>query len=216
MLVILFSSGVAALGIDFREVVSDLLPALNARTASTLNWWTEAELYEWADEAAKRLARGFRVFVKRDASQSIALADPAYDTPARHVSTIHVSIGTRALEAASVHELEAADAAWLDTAGVTGRFLLDANGQSEIRVYPTPDATVTGALAVIYHQYPAAVTATDYDLTAPHAIREYFTWSILSEARAKQGDARMPDVAAHFAGRVALMEQVIEAYWGTG
>lgn len=206
--------GPALTGINLRDVLSDLYPLLNAAAAGDLIHWTDSDLYEWLDEAAKRLARTYGVFVERDASMAIALGTPEYSVPAGHISIIHASAGTLALYAVTVQELEALDASWPTAAGPTNCFLADANGLGHVRVYPAPDATITGALALIRHRFPVAITSVNNTLSAPLALRDYFLWYALSEARRRQSDAMMPEVAEHFAGRVALMEKVIEQYWG--
>lgn len=78
-------------GIDFRDILAELYPHLNASGSGDLVYWTEAELYEWADEAAKRLARKFGGFVVRDGTALVA-SQAIYNQPARHISTIHASI----------------------------------------------------------------------------------------------------------------------------
>jgi hypothetical protein len=201
-------------GIDFQLILAELYPKLNATDATDLVYWTDAELYQWADEAAKRLARKFGVFVERDASTTIVLGTAIYNLPARHISTIHASIAGAALYPNNVQELEALDSDWVRTAGATDSFLNDNEGTATIRVYPTPDATITGSLALIFHRFPVTIAAGTFELVVPLALQEYFTWLMLAEARRKESDASMPEVADHFAARVDLMESVIRSYWG--
>ncbi len=215
MSLLLLLSGSATLGIEFRDVLSDLYPKLNAVTAADLIHWSETELYEWLDEAAKRLARGIGCFVERDASITIVTSTAVYSVPARHLSTIHAAIAGRALSPNNVQEVEALDSAWVETEGVTDSFLNDNLGTDAVRVYPAPDATVTGALSLVFHRYVATINSSNHQLTAPACLGEYFSWWALSEARRKQSEAHMPEVADHFAKRVAWLEKVIEAYWGT-
>lgn len=206
--------GPVAAAVDLRLAIADVETALNAAGAGDLAQWTEADLWEWFDEAAKRLARGFGVFVERDASTAIALNVANYTLPARHLSTIHASIAGVSLYAVNVQELEAKDAAWVETQGPTDSFLMDTAGMTAARVYPAPDAFTTGALALIFHRFPPAVTVSNYTLSAPAVIRDYFAWHALAEARGRQSDAKMPEVAEHFAKRAGLLEQVIAEYWG--
>lgn len=212
-LLLLFSTGTTT-GIDFRDILAELYAKLNATSAADLIHWTETELYEWLDEASKRLARVIGCFVERDASIAIVLSTPTYSLPARHLSTIHASIEGVALNPNNVQEVEALDAAWVETEGATSSFLNDNLGAASIRLYPSPDATVTGSLAVIFHRYVAAINSGNYLLTAPAGIAEYFSWSALAEARRKQSDAAMPEVAEHFGKRIEWLESVLQGYYG--
>jgi hypothetical protein len=218
-MILLLPQGPALTGIDLRNAIADVETALNAAGAGDLVEWAESDLYEWFDEAAKRLARSFGVFVERDASTAIVLDTPSYTLPARHLSTIHASVGPssggKALYPVNVQELEGLDADWIETTGPTNTFLMDTAGMTAARLYPAPDVTITGFLALIMHRFPATISSSAYTLSAPAAIRDYFTWYALAEARGRQSDAQMPEVAEHFAKRVGLMEKVIESYWGT-
>lgn len=218
-MILLLPQGPAVTGIDLRNAIADVETALNAAGAGDLVQWTEADLYEWFDEAAKRLARTFGVFVERDASTAIALNTGSYTLPARHLSTIHASVGASsggtALYPVNVQELEALDADWIETQGPTNSFLMDTAGMTAARVYPSPDVTISGFLALIFHRFPATVNVSNFTLSAPAAIRDYFAWYALAEARGRQSDAAMPEVAKAFRERVALMEKVIESYWGS-
>ncbi len=213
-LLVLFSSG-SSTGIDFRDVLAELYPKLNAAAAADLIHWTETELYQWLDEAAKRLARNIGVFVERDASITIVTGTAVYNLPARHLSTIHMSISGASLYPSNVQELEALDSAWVETSGATSSFLNDNLGTASTRLYPNPDSDVSGSLGVIFHRYVSEINSSNHSLTAPACLAEYFSWFALSEARRKQSEASMPEVADHFAKRVAWLEKVIEAYWGT-
>lgn len=214
MLLLFLPQGPAVALIDLRDMLSDLYPLLNAAGAADLVEWSESDLYEWSDEFVKRLARTYGVFVERDTATAIVLATAEYVTPARFLSMIHVSAGSKSLYPVTVQELEALDADWPATQDVTESFLLDANGLAHVRVYPKPDATVTGALAQIFHRYPATLNIASYTLAAPEVIRDLVLWHVLAEARRRQSDAQMMEVAEHFTARGALMERAIESYWG--
>jgi hypothetical protein len=214
LLLIIPGQGTPPQGIDFRQVLIDLYPRLNASSAATLIYWTDAEFYEWSDEAAKRLARNLGVFVERDASTTIVTSTAVYGLPARHVSTIHASIAGVALYPNNVQEVEALDSTWIETEGATNSFLNDNQGTTTIRVYPAPDGTISGALAVIFHRYPVTISDSAYQLVVPDCLAEYFAWRLLSEAHRKESPGRKPEVGEHFAKRVELMDKIIESYWG--
>ena len=218
MLVLVFApQGAAIAGIDFRDVLARLYPRLNAASAATLVRWTDAELYQWADEAAKRLARSFGVFVERDASTALVAGTGTYAAAARHVSTVHASADSTALYARTAQELEALDALYVETQAAGGKlpsgFLSEAGAAgSATRVYPLPSAG--GTLGLIMHRYPAAIASSNYTLSVPLCLTEYFSWWMLAEARRKESQAKMPEIAEHFAERVGLLDQVIQRYWG--
>ena len=50
------------------DMLTDMLPSLNAASEADLGYWTMAELHAFTDEAAKRLARATGGFVERDTS----------------------------------------------------------------------------------------------------------------------------------------------------
>lgn len=125
-------------------------------------------------------------------------------------------MANRTLDAANVRELEALDSDWVRAEGTPAHWLDDNQGAATTRIYPAPpaDNSVSGYLVWIFHSYPAAISSGNYTLSIPACLQEYFSWSMLSEARRKESDASMPEVADHYAARVDLLEQVIQAYWG--
>ncbi len=198
--------------LDLSAVVTRMLPVLGASSAADLTFWDTNELYAWMDEAAKRLARECGAFVDRDASTAIAAGAASYATPARHVSTIQVSIDTRALRPATVQELEALDDGWPDTTGTPERWLHDV-GLATVRLYPAP-STASGTLGVVCHRYPPEITASAAQVAAPRVLEDYFVFSALAAARAKETKAQMPEVSAWFGQLAGLMEQAVTSLWG--
>lgn len=218
LLFVLIASGGLILGpLDLQQVINNLLPLLQATRAADLEYWTLADLYEWADEAAKILARSHGVFVERDATGVLTAALAIYALPARHLSTIHVNVGTMALFPMTVQEAEALDATWPDTQAPAGedpkRFLGDAAGTDNVRLYPTPSASGK-TLDLLFHRFPPQVTVSNFLLQAPVCLAPYFAWRILAEARRRESKAKMPEVVSHFDERIALMDTVIGNYWG--
>jgi len=202
--------------VDFRVIIQDLLASLHATTAADLEYWTEAELYEWADETVQRLARNHGALVDRD-PVALSAAVPSYALPARHISTIHVAVAKKALAPLSVQEAEALDATWPETQAGAGaaptNYLGDVAGTETVRFYPTPSATATADL--VFHRFPEEVELARPLLNAPVSLAPYFGWRILAEALGKESKAKMPEVAQHFTERVALFDQVIQSYWGS-
>ena len=207
---------------DLSITVTNLETLLNSSTPANLVEWTESELYEYFDEAAKRLTRRFNVFVERDTTTTIELGTPSYSVPAGHVATIHVSVGVTdpipdfvALYPSTVGELEALDADWVDSTGTSDTWLHDLGTQTT-RLYASPDETVSGqSLAVIFNGYPETITVESAVIESmPPVLQCYFLWHGLAEARRRESDMAMPEVAAHFDERMKLVEKVIEQYWG--
>ncbi len=213
MPLLLLIQGAPLVGLDLAAVIDDALPTLGAAAIADLIFWDEYELYDWLDEAAKELARTCGVFVVRDASISIQPNTPVYAVPTGHLSTIHASAGARSLLPATVQELEALDDNWPDTVGASPERFLTDEGTEQIRVYPKPTAAA-GALALIFHRYPATVVKGSAVVSAPRAVREYFLFHVLAEARDKESKAAMPEVSAYFRQLADLHRQAIQGYWG--
>jgi hypothetical protein len=192
--------------IDAVDIVRELLPALNACDVSDLVFWSEEDLYRYADEAAKQLARTAGVFAA-DASPSFTSGENALPTGA--IAAVHVFAGS-SLRPATVRELEALDATWKTTTGTPARFVQDI-GLGQMRLYPAPASPISGKL--IYHAEPATVTTGSTEIAdAPSQASFYFAWGVLSRARSAEGEAQMTDVAAHFQERATLFETVAAAY----
>jgi len=223
-MIIFFLQGETVAELDVAEVVAELGPALNAQSLAALTVATEAELYEWADEHAQRLARKIGCFVERSGSLTIAAGSSTVNKPARHLSTLHFSRDhdgagdLRPLEATSTAELEALDLDWEtrvadeDAGEFPKRFTEDQQPAGVVRVHPAPESETTAA--IVYHQYPAAIAAGSPAIQAPRILGDYLFWAMLGEARRRESDEAMPEVAAFSEQMVELYEQVFERYWG--
>lgn len=213
----LFPPGSPSQGIlQFSAVLAELYAKLNATSQDDAVYWTDDELYQWADETLSRLARTFGVFVRSYCTDSwlVEVGDSEFDlVPAANISVIAAGIAGVALGPANVQETEALDANWPETAGTPANFLTDFLGTGKLRIYPISDSDA-GLLCIIHHHRPSAITSLNQLLTAPDPLQEYFSWSMLAEAHRKESEGRKPEVAEHYAKRVSLMEQVIQSYWG--
>jgi len=195
------------MAIDVAALLTSLLPALNAASISDadLTFWTSTELYEAADEAGKWLARTAGLFV----GANTLAAGGSVDAGASFIDTIFAAVNGTALREASVRELEALDGGWETAVGTAKRYTL--TGTRTLRLYPAP---ATGSLEVIEHQLPADITSGNPTLAAATAIGGFLAVSILGAARGKEGDASIPEVAAHCAERISLYGKVFEALYG--
>ena len=97
--------------IDVAVTVTELLPALNADSVEDLTFWTETDLYSYADEAAQRLARTAAAFVRDSRITTPALT--AIPNPSSALVLVHVACDGRSLRPATANEIEALDAGWL-------------------------------------------------------------------------------------------------------
>jgi hypothetical protein len=220
MLVLLLPQGPALAGVDADQVIAELLPAFGASSLSDLTWASQTELYQWADEALKRLSHRAGVFVERDTTTNVTAPDGSYPVPAAHIDTIHVALLTfnpaaaLSLRATTVEELAALDATWPLTSGAVERFSMDQGPEGFITIYRLP--LVSGNLAWIFHKFPTAIQAGQTAIAAPSPIGDYLAYAMLGEARRKESEAAMPEVADHCDQMMALMEEVVTAYWGPG
>lgn len=207
----LFGAG-TALPRTAGDLRTELYPYLGSSDAAGLEFWTDAELLAWINSGFERLSRKTGVFVERDTSISVAIGTAAYSLPSDHISTIHVSLGTAPIRASNRAELEARDATWKTTAATPTHYLQDHGaGLASIRLYPTPVAT--GTLNLVQHYRPATLTATS-NIPVPEPIEDYAFFVALAEARRRESDASMPEVAGACDEILNLYETVCREYWG--
>lgn len=212
--VLLTSPGTSIAGVSADAVVADIFSALGATSFGDLDWASATELYQWADEAVKRLSHRCGVFVEYTQSTTSLTGVAQYPVPAGHIDTIHVTLGTLALRATTVAELEALDGTWAASAGVVNRFSMDADGTGYITLYQIPTTTGT-TLTWIFHQFPAAIVSGS-TVDVPSPMGDYLAYAMVGDARRKESDRAMPEVAEHCDQMLALMEEVACAYWGPG
>lgn len=211
------SAGAAPSGWDVRDALRRLLPTLGGYTYPEIVHWTEAEMLGYVNEALARLARITGVFVVRDTATAIADGTATYNLPTGHLSTIHAALlAGAALRPATVGDLERLDPTWptaiCGDTEAPARYTQDFDGTEKIRLYKIPHAA--GYLDLVFHCLPGSVTVGSPLLDAPTFIEDYLAMAVLAAARVKQGDGAMPEVAKHAAERVALYEQIIQAYFG--
>ena len=161
--------------------------------------------------AAKRLASKAGVFVEYDASATTTIGQAVYATPTGHIDTIKATLAKN-LRSITVAELNSLDSAWQVTPGVPLYFSMDANAPNRITLYPVANAVTT--LASIFQKFPATISVASHMLAMPRTVRGYFAFYVLAEARRKESDASMPEMADHFDSRVKMFEQVFEHLYG--
>lgn len=218
MLLLLFSPQPAAAQLGFVNLslsISDLWPPLNAYSEADAVHWTEAELYQYIDEGAKRIASKCGCFVVRDISLATTALDPTYDLPAVHLATIQADLNGRTLRPRNVQELEALDHDWVNTTSSEPRaFIQDTAGVNELRLFPTPTIGPE-TIGLVIQQTPPTISAAAAILAAPPIIRDYFTFYALAEARNRESIASMEEIVEWLRGAVTgAYEQAASALWG--
>ncbi len=195
-------------------VIGNIWPPLNARGPADAVFWTQEQMLEWFNESAKRLSGAGNVFVVRDTSLTAVLDTATYDLPAQHQATIQADLAGQVLKPRTVQETEALDATWPVTTGDPEAFLLDVEGVKKLTLYPIPNAAAQGkTIGLVMRELPDEVT--DF-LAAPSFLAEYFTFSLLAEARSPvvETRAQMPEISAWCKQQADMMLQAIQSYTG--
>ena len=219
MLLLLFSNQPAPASaeyINLAQLVTDLWPPLNASGPADAVFWTEAELYQWLDDALDNLSLGHPVFVVYDKSLAAVNGQAIYTQPTtpEFIATLQADLAGKVLRARNVQQLEALDDNWLTSAGSPEAFVLDTQGLTQLRLYKIPGASDDGhAIGQVMQIDPAEIVGGAL-LGAPRCLQEYLTFYALGEARAKETRAQMPETAAWFRGLVGMMDKAIAGYWG--
>lgn len=212
---------------DTAASLSDVWYRLGFLSQADLNaaqWLTSGDLYQFADEAAKRLAWTCGIFKVFDSSVAIANGTGPVTLPPGHVFTAFAYIDYGAgviqiLRLTNVEQLYALDAGWTSLAGSPTRLSFDAGapgsgGLGIATLYPS--ATASGSLNQVIQQTPPTVQAGASVLQVTPCIQDYFTYALLEQALAKESDHARPEVSAHATERMRLYEKVFQQYYGPG
>ncbi len=203
--------------VNANVVIGNLWPPLNANGPDDAVFWTQEQMIEWFNEAGKRLSGSGGVFVVRDTSLTSVLSTASYVLPDAHQATIQADLDGKVLKPRTVQEVEALDATWPTTAGAPDAFLLDVEGTKTITLYAVPDSPSAGkTIGLVMRSLPPDVTQGNAFLAAPAFLAEFFTFSLLSEARSPSVETRaqMPEVSAWLKDLADMMIQAIQAYTG--
>lgn len=196
---------------DLTTPLLNLLPSLYADAWGSLEHWTQAEIWAYADEAVQRLAREFPLQAEVDTSLATAAGTGEYALPAGHGGVIAVAAADRALRLATPAEMDAYHRDWKTEQLTPQWYVLDTVGTGVIRLALVP-ADIE-ALAITRYRLPATLSAAAPTITAPGILQDYVVFAVLESAWKKQGDAQQPEVA-EFAGQVAtLLVSAMRAIW---
>lgn len=203
---------------DVANCLNDVWFRLGFLSQSDLNaatWISAADLYQYADEAVKRLAFSLGIFKEWDSAAAVSAGFPRVTLPAGHVLTVFaylVSAGdVQLLRLTNVEQLFALDAKWSMTIGPPKRLSIDMGAAT---LYPSPVAN--GTLSQVFQKTPATVQSGASTLAVSDAARDYFTYAVLQTALSRESDHQRPEVAAHCLERMKLYEAAFAAYWGPG
>lgn len=202
--------------VDLSRRIPVVCARLNASGTGDLVFWTEAELYQRMAEALTRLARRYRIFWREGDPLVVVEQQGAYLVP-ENCGLALVALDGIALRPASVGELEARDSNWEQTAASDGEtpthWVGDYIGAGFVRLFPLPIAS--GELTLVLAGLLTEPTAETPQLEIPEPVADYLALAALEEARDKEGDARMPEVAQVCHAVAGLYEQAFAVYWGT-
>lgn len=204
--------------IDTAACVNDTVYRLGfqslADLAANAQWLIQAELYQFADDAVRRLSYEVGLFIGYDNSITAVAGTAVYNLPASHVFTLAAWLDQQPLRITTVRDLWALDGTWSLTTGLSKRCSMDAGSVGTITLYPNPE--LGGTLAQICQEFPATISALASTVQLPSVLQDYLTYAQLAAARGKESQARMEEMAAHYGQRMAMYEQIMEHLWGAG
>jgi hypothetical protein len=188
--------------------LNSLLPDLRAGTMADLTWWTEAELYRYANNQLQELARALPCWVKL-ATFSTSFNDVAtYALPARTVDVLGVYLDGRRLDPMTADELDAERGAWRAAGGETPRrYTLDLTN-SQIILSEIPGAAYS--VIVIYTESPAEISSGAAIVAGPAALADLVQLATIQQAYTRQSESAMPDVAS----AANLLRELVMAGFG--
>jgi hypothetical protein len=200
--------------IQTTAVLDQLLPDLHSDSYANLTFWTQAQLINFMDEAAKQLSRNTMLFVERDTSKTTANATGTYALPSRHNTTLHVSYGATPLRPSTTIEMESRDQGYTTTPGTPDHWYEDDMNVASIALAPVP--TSASPLPMICSMYPPDLDTGQVNtlLQAPAPVAIHLAFYVLARAYGKESESEESDVSQHAAAKVALLEQVFAHLWG--
>ncbi len=196
------------------ETTNNIVARLGLNSVAELltSLWTADELAQYADDEMKRLARDFGLFVQLGAI-AVNAGQPSYPLPADATTVVQAVFNKLVLRPASVGEIESLDGAWLTATGTPSRWIPEI-GIDTIRLYPAP--TAGGTLDLVYFA-TAPETGTDTALRGfCQALGDFVEWVSVAEARRRESDAQMPEVAQVLDALAILYRTAIQSCWGGG
>jgi hypothetical protein len=203
--------------IAWSDLLDDLYPRLHASDEASLQWWTEAQLRQFANEALQLLSRGARIFVRRNAATNTVNGTRTYALPARHLATLHVAYANVPLQPTDFAHLDAlnatASAAACGVGEVPKRWYEDTLGvHLHIGIWPTPSAVAV--LALLFSEQLDLFTSTASTAPIPRCLKAFIEDYVLSQAWSHDSDFAMPELAAHLAEKRQMQLDLYQSLWG--
>lgn len=202
---------------DCSAIQNNLIPTLHADSLVNTTAAAQADLYRSFNQALRKLAK-LGLFAKADAALTIAAGVPTVSLPTRHIQTLYAAVRQSAepwepIDRVTRAQLEALDSDWATTtSSIPARYVEELEGHSTMRVHETPDTNTD--LTLLYLERLADVSVGSPTFTAPAVVEDYLYYWALRDARQKNTDEAMPDVARFADERLALLEQAFAEYWG--
>ena len=203
--------------VDTANSVNDVVYRLGflslADLVANAVWLTRAELYQWADDAAKRLSYESGLFLAWTRVSPWWRGRRCIPCPTATSSRWRFG-GPEPLRITRVEDLWALDGSWGATSGDPKRCSMDAGSVGTITLYPKP--AQGGTLGQICQEYPATISQGSSQVGVPSVLQDYFSYALLAGVWGKESPAAMGEMAEHYRKRMELYEQVIEHLWGPG
>jgi len=146
--------------VDWSTRIPFLAQSLNAPDVSSLDSWTEAELYQYAEEALHDIGGKFQLIVDYDETIALVADQALYGLPALHIATIYAAADGAMLNPSSVSEMEALDDQYEEAASAAAPTHWVGNnlGLGFIRIYPPKNGA--GVLVLVFQKHPPDLTPT--------------------------------------------------------
>jgi hypothetical protein len=202
---------------DVANVITNVTPMLGFSSLTDLeasDWLQLVELYQWADEKVKRAAHAIGLFVETDTSTTTTAAQGTYNCPTGFIDMLALYAADARLRPSTARELMALDGTWPMTSGTPTRYSMDAGAPGTYVLYPFPVSAI--AMLAVFLSYPAQIAQGSSVLAAPLPLQDWIGIAMVAEARRKESEAAMPEVAEHLDEVAALYEKAMLRYWGTG
>ena len=204
--------------------LSDVWPALNASGPADAPAWVAGDppdashvLFQYMNDAAIRLARKTGAFVVRDETLVSVAGTASYDFPSYHLFTLQMDLAGRTLRPRTVRELEARDSDWPDTNSTVddppSAFVQDTQGFDKITLYGIPFAD-GDTIGLVMGRMSPEVSATAAVIAIPPVIRDYFTYSAIARARAKESVSSMDEIVPFLESVLEMIEETATGLWG--
>jgi hypothetical protein len=197
------------------DLAAEVIPNVVAWLGGAGDWYVMDEIHEYADDELKRLAVTYGYFVELAAPLVTTAGQATYSQPADHIATVHAAFTWALLRSMTVGEAEALDGNWTTrTAAAPTNWMVDVS-LDQIRLYHAPAGV--GLLDRIYFGHPDRISSSN--TVAPGlcpGVADLIALTAAAEARRRESDAQMPEVAQALDAIAALYRAAIQAYWGGG